>query len=429
MAREAETRAGRREGGAGDGAVEIQWLDDLPSLLRFGREWDSHLDAWDCRLPFLRWDWIRSWTVAYARRSPHPTAYRVAVGRLGGRVIGIAPLVLSRRRLMPLGPRIRVLHMIGDGPLCPDHLTLPCEPGMEKRFAAALHAALHARRGRWDRIELRDLLRPEDAGDRPGSTGSTDSTGSTGATGAAPALLESVRGTGATVLDRVRTQCPYAELPPTWDEFLARLSRKMRSNVKLGWRKLEDSFSVDCAGAATIEEVDRAMEVLERLHTRAWRERDRIGVFDDPRFRLFHRLHARRAFRSGTLRLLALTCDEKPVAAILCFAGGRTIHYYQLGHDPDLRAYGVGTLMVLAAIRRAIEEGAVEFDFLRGSDPYKSRLAPRERRGWDIVFHSDSFADRTGMVVAWTRRRAGRVARGVLGKRGTVWVKSRLRMR
>jgi len=49
---------------------------------------------------------------------------------------------------------------------------------------------------------------------------------------------------------------------------------------------------------------------------------------------------------------------------------------------PEMRRYSLGTMLTARAIETAIEEGATEFDFLRGDEPYKYMWRASSRHNW-----------------------------------------------
>lgn len=378
----------------------IVWHETVPAVLRLRGAWDAWLDAWSVECVFLRWDWVRTWLRVYARSTGSAGTSGHARPLIGivteeGRVIGIAPLVLHESRAFPGGPVLRCVRMLGDGPLCPDHMVFPVEPGREESFARAVAEALRARRAEWDRIEIRDLLQ-----DHP----------------AWQALAAALRVAGETVVVRTRTHCPYIPLPSTFDEYLESVGAKTRKMLRYGLKRIERELSTRIVEPSNVKDVDRGMGHLEDLHARAWLVRGRSGVFADPAFRLFHRLHARRAFRGGRLWLTSLTTPERPIAVLLGFVGPGGLHYYQLGHDPELRAFSIGTMMVASAIARATERGLPEMDFLRGQGAYKSHLTRQERRGHDLIVHSGSQADRAATAVGGLRGGVRTVLRKTIGK-------------
>jgi len=129
----------------------------------------------------------------------------------------------------------------------------------------------------------------------------------------------------------------------------------------------------------TFREIDRprdlgpALSVLFELHSRRWNQRLLPGVFVSAKVRRFHRLAALDLLKSGHLRLYVLDLDGEPVAALYCFAWGDRVSYYQGGFEPGLSKLSPGTVLTAYAVRRALEAGVGEFDFLRGEEEYKLR--------------------------------------------------------
>lgn len=389
--------------------LAFTWIESPAAFFRLRREWD----AWHASLGvdnvFQSYDWIRLWLRFY-----EPGArLQIGIARAADAVVGIAPLFIADERITKVGPRMRSVRIMGDGTLCPDHIVLPVRAGFEEPFAAGIVERLHSIAQDWDRVELRDLL-----GGQP--------------------VLDALRVSAAVHSDSVaireRTHCPYIPLPATWDEYLATLGAKTRKTIRQRLQKIQNELAAEPTYPRDRADVDRMMLRLEDLHTRSWEERGRPGVFASRRFRTFHRLHARRSFRSGRLWMFALRARGKDheadqdIAVTLGFRDARAAHGYQLGHDPEHRTYGIGSMMVALAIRSAIEAGLQEMDFLRGAGMYKYHLTAHERRGHDLVIHSGSVSDRTASMAAGVRRRAGTALAGALGPERKQWVKRRLRM-
>ena len=384
--------------------IQMTWHESVASVLRLRGEWDQLLDSWDVDCVFLRWDWIRVWLRVYGRDAH----LLVGIAIDGEETVGIAPFVIAVERILPLGPRVRCVRLLGSGILCPDHLLLPVAPGREDDFADALVASLYARKKEWDRIELLDLL---------------------GAHAAWRSFGRAIEASGHAVLVRKRTHCPYVPLPASFDEYLGTLGAMTRRTIRHGMRRLDSNLKVQFMTPATIPDVDRLMAHLEDLHGRVWRARGHAGVFSDRNFRLFHRLHARCALRKDRLWLMGMCTQDREIAVLLGFLSRRGLHAYQLGHDPDLKMYSLGTMMVTSCIARAIKLGLSEMDFLRGQGAYKMHLARQERRGHDLIVHRGTAADVAADATAWIRGRISRIVGAVLGKRGKNWLKGRFSIR
>ena len=69
-----------------------------------------------------------------------------------------------------------------------------------------------------------------------------------------------------------------------------------------------------------------------------------------------------------------------PVAAELTFLYGGTCYAYNGCHDPGWRGEHVGTILQWEVIRHAILAGCREYDFLRGTEEYKTHWGSEPRR-------------------------------------------------
>ena len=363
--------------------AKFEWSEGVAGYLRLGSRWDSLLDAWGVDCPFLRWDWVRSWLRVYGGRE-RPL---LGVATSDSEIVGLAPLSLVRIPACGGMVSLRSIRIAGDGPLCPDHLVLPVHPAHRETFARALVNDLRHRRDTWDRLEFRDLLGSDPAWRR---------------------VEDAARSAGFDTRVHLRTHCPYIALPATWDAFLGSMGRHRRHQVRRALRRFEETFGTTLEVPASVRDADRLMDILEELHARSWQARGRPGVFANARFRLFHRLHARRSYRRGSLWLVLLHAGDRPAAVNFGFLSRTAIQSYQHGYDPDLAEYGPGLLVRLLAMQRAMERGLVEYDFLRGSSSYKHGFAEvQERRGHDLVVHRNTFADRWVRLVGRLRFEAG----------------------
>src|SRR5581483_854720 len=79
----------------------------------------------------------------------------------------------------------------------------------------------------------------------------------------------------------------------------------------------------------------------------------------------------------GCFRLYVMEARGTPVAAMLNFHYGKSALQFQNGFNPncELAQHSPGTLLILYAIERAIEEGLTCYDFLRGGEEYKFHFA------------------------------------------------------
>jgi CelD/BcsL family acetyltransferase involved in cellulose biosynthesis len=175
---------------------------------------------------------------------------------------------------------------------------------------------------------------------------------------------------------------PYLELPGTWEELLASVSRNLRSQLGRRRRGLEREGRLRFrTSAATGEELERDLAAFLRVEASGWKSGSGTAILSDPRTTRLYTQFAKAAAAAGWLRLHLLELDGVPVAADLnCrFAGGSFL--IKTGYDERYAAFSPGLVLRGEVLRSAIEEGADFYDFLGGPDSYKLRwtaeLRPR----------------------------------------------------
>jgi CelD/BcsL family acetyltransferase involved in cellulose biosynthesis len=164
--------------------------------------------------------------------------------------------------------------------------------------------------------------------------------------------------------------CPVLRLPnkpAELDRFVpARQLKKLRYYRARAHRQC--GMEIECARE---ENFPALFQVFLQLHSRRWAERGQCGVLADPSVQNFHFEAAGAFLRDKVLRLYVLHLGAKSVGALYVFVHRRRAYYYLAGFDPEFKVFSPGMLLVGHAIDQAILEGAEEFDFLRGREPYK----------------------------------------------------------
>ena len=190
-------------------------------------------------------------------------------------------------------------------------------------------------------------------------------------------LVELARASGWTV--QAAETCPTLVFPATFDEYVSTLGKNMREQIKRYPKRLEKQFDVRYELAQSREEVDVFVDELFLLHGKRWRARGQTGVLALPARRRFHRELCARFFDEGWLRLWRLTCDGRAACVLLSYFWGGKYWFFIGGFEPDLMRWSVGTCLFARVFKGAIDEGATEFDFLRGAEDYKYRFGAVDR--------------------------------------------------
>lgn len=321
----------------GQRAIEI--LRAEADLLALAPEWEALWRACPDATPFQAPAWLLPWWRHFGQGRPV-----IASLRRDGRLKGLLPLYVypdrETRKLLPLGIGVSDY---GGGLFAPD---------LDASEITALLASLGDLAEEWDVLELHLLPATSALRHAPAPVAWAES-----------AEIEAV--------------CPILALPSRAEDLPAALPRRMADNLRYCQRRAARAgVHIRRVGAA---ETEAALDALARLHAARWRARGLPGVWADATVAGFHRAAATGLAAAGLLRLYILTEDGAAVAAYYGFLHRRRAFYYLSGFDPASAALSPGTLVVAHAIREALREGAVAFDFLRGAEAYKYRWGARDR--------------------------------------------------
>jgi CelD/BcsL family acetyltransferase involved in cellulose biosynthesis len=125
------------------------------------------------------------------------------------------------------------------------------------------------------------------------------------------------------------------------------------------------------------------MLALRSLHAERWGAEGHAGVFASQRFARFHEDVMPRFLRGAdgvSLDLAWLIVRGEPIAAAYNLVYRGKLYFYQSGRKMVLpKAVRPGIAMHALGIRRSIECGLREYDFLAGASRYKRDLALASR--------------------------------------------------
>ena len=306
-------------------------LELVPDLEKLRDEWATLAES--TGNVFATWEWNSIWWRHFGEgRESLTTACREADGRL----VAILPLYVASER--PL----RVVRFIGHSGA--DHLAPIAQPSRRTAAGRALRRLLAQ--------EHVDLF----VGDRmPGTEGWA-------------ALLGGrvLRWNASPVL-RIEGR--------TWDDFLAGRSANFRGQLRRRQRALERDHDIRFR-LSDPGRLKEDMDTFFALHYARWdggRASSLRGAMQG-----FQREFASAALDRGWLCLWFLEIDGRPVAAWYGFRFDGADSYYQAGRDPAWNAHSVGFVLLSQTIRQAFADGAREYRFLEGEEPFKYRFATED---------------------------------------------------
>jgi len=305
---------------------------------------DSLASCWANPTHSLRWNslfvlpiWLKVW---WQELRAGAELYLDAI-RQGGRVIGIAPLLVREGRAS----------LIGSADVC-DYLDFVVAPGRERDFFSILLDDL--REKGINQLDLRPL--------RPDSTVLTH-------------LVTIAQNRGYEVLCRPEDVSLELDLPSTWDEYLAILTAKQRHEVRRKLRRLAEAGKVDYHFIKDSVAVHDAMDAFLKMFTESRTDK---AVFLTAQMESFFRSLADNMAEAGLLRLGILELDTLPTAMVMCFDYNDCMYLYNSSYNPRYDSLSVGLLCKVLCIKESIQEGKKRFDFLKGAETYKYHLGGGE---------------------------------------------------
>lgn len=285
----------------------------------------------------------RQWQQTWWRCFGEDRALRICVVSEDEEVVGIVPLVGLEG-----DPDAQSLQLIGGADVA-DYLDVIAEPGREQEVLAAVLDAL-----KWKVLDLHVI--PEASPTRP-------------------ALERLAAERGYQLVQEVEDVCPLFQLPSTWDDYLAYLSKKNRHELRRKMRRLEREAEVRLRVTHDIAALADDVDTFITMHRTS---EGRKGRFMDARMTEFFHALARICFMEKWLHLAFLDIDGVLAATTLSFKYNDTLALYNSAYDAALRRLSPGVILTAYVIRGAIAEGFQIFDFMRGDERYKYDLGGQD---------------------------------------------------
>lgn len=325
----------------------IEVIENLACFEGLRDDWNDLLKNSSSDCFFLTWEWLYTWWKYFSEKSK----LHIITMRHENKLCGIAPFILRSRRWKRLLP-FSALEFLGTSSVGSDYLDILIRRGHECQVHTELAGYLA---GAKFMFEL-SRVEKNSAHVRKFALG-----------------LTRLGWSSAQISTDI---CPYVDLSGhDWESYLESLSRAHRYNLRRRLRNMEKLGDTHFELVQSEEQRSNAMQILIKLHGKRWRGRGSSGAFNSSALVSFHNELSRTALDQGWLKLYVLRLNEEPAAALYGFLYNRIFYFYQSGFNLDFYQHSVGLVAMGLAIKSAISEGAIIYDFLRGDESYKSLWA------------------------------------------------------
>lgn len=342
--------------------------------------WEQLFDDDPRATPFSSPAWSEAWL---AHWSPGVDLRLMAV-RDGGKLVGLAPMVLRRR-----GP-LRVLRTMGEDPSDYWDVLAVQEKGQD--VADAVASALRESAD-WDVAFLSHL--PPDSW--------------------LPAALSDA---GLNMRQWVLEPYPAIALPSTFEEYLASLPQTRRTNIRRRLRHLDDG-EVQLRAIEAPADIPEAVGRWQELRVRQWRLRGRRldAEHAGSRFRRFLTQALTEMATRGHVAFWEFRQGDQLVGSFISFVDERRFYQYLGGYDPAFGRLGIGKIAIAHGIRSSIESGRRCYDFLRGAEDYKYWYGAADQHCGAVIVSRPGLRSSAAEGLFRLRQRVRRSPQGFLDER------------
>ncbi|MCY1077491.1 GNAT family N-acetyltransferase [Archangium lansingense] len=333
--------------------LEVDTVWGLSNLAGLRGAWSDLLDESRAG-PFNAWEWLYPWCRRIgADRKP----FVLRAKDRSGALVGLLPLGVEHQWV--LGMPVRRLAFLGETHVGSDYLDVIARRGREEEVARIFAEALWELRDQWDVLDLTDLR--ED-------------------TVTVRVLRETFEKYRADLRMSTRYVCPYETLSKgeSFDDFLKRTSRRDNFLRRKKWLEKQEGYRIEKTEAPG--ELAGPLTDFFRLHTARWELDGGSQGIRGRGVESFHRDATQLLAERGRLRLYTMKVGGRAVASVYGILHQDKFVYFQSGYDPAWRNRSVGLVLVGETFRDAIEAGLTEYDFLRGTESYKSDWTTQQRR-------------------------------------------------
>jgi len=315
------------------------------------QEWNQLLAQSTSHVPFLRFEYLRTWwhTRGGGEWSQECNLVIVTAWK-NGRLSGIAPLFHTPDHQGY--PRLMLLGSIEIS----DYLDLIAPVNSLAEFVDGLLAfLLHANLPPWQALDLYNVV-----DDSP----------------TLEVLRAAAKHHGMVFQQEKLQHAPYIPLPSDWEAYLEGIDKKQRHEIRRKLRRAENSdapvsWYIVRDPKALDDEIEAMLNLME--------QDDEKARFLSAQMKETMREVMRCAFTENCLQLAFLEVDGKKAAGYLNFDYLNRIWVYNSGLNRQFSEYSPGWVLLGYLLQWAIRQGRSEFDFMRGDEEYKYRFGAIDR--------------------------------------------------
>ena len=198
--------------------------------------------------------------------------------------------------------------------------------------------------------------------------------------------------------ERLSDQCPYIDLPATWEEYFQSLGKRTREHLRRMAKLLEKDFTIEFKKYTGDDDLRSILETLFYLHQKRWQAKNIDSKFQTPQARGFYIDLSEAFHQKGWLNLSFVNINSTTVSIEWGFDYDRTYWSMTFSFDLDYSRYSVGRIHSMYLIQDAINNGQRKFDMLKGTEEYKSHYAKNKASNMLITLSRNSLKGKLRLI-------------------------------
>lgn len=331
--------------------TRIKNWEDAPGL---EAAWMTLLNRCPGCSVFQTFPWHACWWKAFG--GPHDLF--VILGYAGTKLVGIAPMMITREK-GPLGRVRSQVRFIGSINNASDYCDFIVDPDYPQVLGALL-AEMSVSSNGFHRIDLSHF---------PGHSPNR------------ARILEYFESRDSRVMVEFQAEAPVRIL----GDRQADLRAANKSSLKRHTKFFEKSGELRFHQCRSEDEILGYLGIFFEQHKSRRAETGSPSQFLDPAQQVFYRELVAGAFRHGWLRFDVVLFNGAPLAFHLGFEYQRRFIWYKPTFDVQFASRSPGEVLIKFLLEDAIRRGLEEFDFTVGSEPFKYRFANRIRSNERVI--------------------------------------------
>lgn len=329
--------------------LNIKWLDGSNALSEIRPAWQSLEQSTHASI-FTSWDWLNAWWTHYGQNKN----LHILVIKIDEQVAFILPFQVITQYTLGV---LAIEHWLNLG----SKSSAGCDY-LGAVFDSTLQLSDHELQLIFDAIQdkkpARSILHFNETG-----------------TSAFPNKVQAIN-----FLEKHRrvyqdepTYCPAIQLPDSWDEYLGSLSRNFRSQIRRDLKKFEANDELNISVHRSPEDMPAKVNELKRLNTQRIAQLGQVSSFQSDNLAPFIAEATEHLASSQHCTFYQLHHNEKSIGIILLIHNKQAQYYYLGGFDEEYKKHSPINILFIHAIKAAIDNGDIEFNLLKGQEPYKYR--------------------------------------------------------